>query len=352
MNISSNRKSRFFRILSIDGGGVRGIIPAAILVELEQLLQQKSGNSELKVSDFFDMIAGTSTGGILTVLLLAPGDNGSARYSAKDALEFYEGKIQTIFYRSYTQSISHAWGWTGPEYSPANLDNLLKSYSCDMRLSQLRRAALITSFDITHGKPHFFTNVPKVAEKRQRQQDDDYLLCDVARATSAAPTYFPPARISPIGSQETLSLVDGGVFANNPTLCAYAEARAISYAGFNMPSAADMFVLSLSCGTQKARVDPSVAANWGALKWASPLIDIMMTGQSQTTHYQLTQIFDAVHRPSNYVRLDTPLHGASDALDDASPANIAKLKADVKSFLADANAQQALQNAVDHLLQQ
>src|SRR5580765_3592371 len=95
------------RLLSVDGGGIRGVIPGTILAQLEKILQKRS-NSERRLGDYFDMIAGTSTGGILSCIYLMPGEDGKAKYSAQDAVELYIKNGHAIFYRNTAQKIASA----------------------------------------------------------------------------------------------------------------------------------------------------------------------------------------------------------------------------------------------------
>ena len=128
---------------------------------------------------------------------------------------------------------------------------------------------------------------------------------------------------------EILSLVDGGVFANNPTLCAYAEARK----HFTKPdsdknvTAKDMAILSLGTGTVKKRYNHYKAKNWGMAGWVKPLFDIMMSGVSETVDYQLKQIYDAVDAPGQYVRINPEIpHNVDQNMDSVSDKNLKALQ--------------------------
>jgi patatin-like phospholipase/acyl hydrolase len=212
-------------VLSIDGGGIRGIIPGTILAELEEILQRQS-NSDRKIGDYFDMIAGTSTGGILSCIYLIPDDNGKAKYSAKEALDLYIKNGHTIFDRTFRQKIESLGGIVHEKYSEDHLYELLQNYFGDVTLDKLIRPSLITSYEITDRRAVFFTSADARKDKIY-----NFYVRDVARATSAAPTYFPPAHIQSLNGQ-LFALIDGGVFANNPAMCAYAEARKLEFSKF------------------------------------------------------------------------------------------------------------------------
>lgn len=269
------------RILSIDGGGIRGILPGQILVALEERL--KSKNPSARIADYFDLIAGTSTGGILTCLYLFPEKGGAQpKFSASEAVELYLERGDDIFDVSLWQGLSSGGGLWDEKYSENELERALKEYFGDLQLSQLLKPCLITAYDIRRRKTHFFKQ-----HKAKDDQKHDFLVRDVARATSAVPTYFELPRVRSLSSPpKRYPLIDGGVFANNPALCAYAEARQIF-----KKTAKDIFILSLgtattewNCKNQDEREKSqkpyhyNEAKDWGKFGWIRPVLDIMTQG--------------------------------------------------------------------------
>ena len=310
------------RILSIDGGGIRGIIPGQILIELENKLKKTDQNPDAKIADYFDFIAGTSTGGILTCIYLCPENDSSKRprFSAKEAVDFYLERGDEIFDVSFWHKIQSGAGVIDEKYSADELEEALKDYLQELRLNQLIKPCLITAYDIKRRRAHFFT------QHNAKDKRHNFLMRDVTRATSAAPTYFEAARIKSL-SNITYPLIDGGVFANNPALCAYAEARKLEFdESRKKPTAKDMVILSLGTGKVEKPYYYKEAKDWGLIEWIKPLIDIMMSGVSETVDYQLEQIFDAVGKPKQYVRINPTLGDASPELDNASMANLNALK--------------------------
>ena len=166
-------------------------------------------------------------------------------------------------------------------------------------------------------KAHFFRQ-----HKAKGNPDKDFLVRDVAWATAAAPTYF---EVSYVESESKVGypLVDGGVFASNPALCAYAEVRTSLP---NNPTAKDMVILSLGTGSDEEGYSYQEAKDWGAIMWGKAFVDITISGVSETVTYQLEQIYDAVGRSNQFLRIDPDLAGASAELDDASPKNLQRLK--------------------------
>jgi uncharacterized protein len=328
------------RILSVDGGGIRGIIPGTILTSLEQILREKSGNSSLKIGDYFDLIAGTSTGGILTCLYLMPDESGRAKYSAQDAVDLYVKNGHTIFSRTLLQKITAGDGILHEKYSYHMLYDLLTSYFGDTPLSKLVKPCLITSYALTERKAVFFTSVDAAA-----YDISNFLVRDVARATSAAPTYFEPAHISSFDGK-SWALVDGGVFANNPALCAYVEAGKIDFSKVLNdpgkpvgPSAKDIIIVSLGTGSVMKQYHYKDFKNAGEIKWLEPILDILMSGNSETVSYQLKQMYQELdgENQSNYYRLEPGLLEACSEMDDTTPDNIQNLRQAGLAFAANNN---------------
>jgi len=306
-----------FRILSIDGGGMRGILPGQILVTLEEILQQLSGDPDARIADFFDLIAGTSTGGILACLYLTPGPNGQTpMYSAQQAVDLYLTHGGEVFATSVWHSLKAAGGWCDERYSDDGLNGLLERYSGALRLNDLLKPCLITAYDTVRRRAHFFKQ-----HAAQMHSDRDFPVWAVARATSAAPTFFEAAHVKALDGTR-FSLIDGGIFANNPALCAYAEARTMG----DKPTASRMAILSIGTGEKLSSYPFRRIKNWGKIEWAVPVLDMMMSGVSETVDYQLRQIYDAVGKPDQYLRIQPELGNASPDMDNASRRNVIALE--------------------------
>ncbi|MCA9944320.1 MAG: patatin-like phospholipase family protein [Anaerolineales bacterium] len=329
------------RILTIDGGGIRGLIPARVLVSLERKLQQRSGQPNARIADFFDLIAGTSTGGLITCLLLAPGNTEwEAEFSAQEIVDLYLDHGPKIFDAPLLKRISSLGGIRDERYDATGLENLIDERFGNLWLSQLIKPCLITAYDVATRKTVFFT------QHDARSTNKDFPIKVVARATSAAPTYF---EAMPDGNcQITNAYVDGGLFANNPTMCAYVEAfRKLE----GKPTAANMVILSLGTGQIKQEYPYQSVRNWGMVQWVRPLIDVMMAGVSETVDYQMQQLFTAHGRPDSYLRLQPTIdHDNKELaeLDNVSPENLERL-VNLGIRLADENESQ-LDAIVEKLL--
>ncbi|MBW4493334.1 MAG: patatin-like phospholipase family protein [Oscillatoria princeps RMCB-10] len=319
--------SKFTRILSIDGGGIRGIIPGQILVLLEEKLQKRTGNPEARIADFFDFIAGTSTGGILTCIYLCPDPQnpGRPRFTAQEAVEFYLQRGKRIFSRTLWQKIRSLGGIIDEKYSAEPLEKLLANYFLDLKLSQLLKPCLIPAYDIQKRRAYFFTQHDAVADDKS-----DFLVRDVARATSAAPTFFEVAKVTSL-TNNFYPFIDGGVFANNPALCAYAEVRTklkdkLSEAdpSSGNPAAKTAVLLSLGTGNIKERYEYEKAKDWGKIQWVRPVINITMTGVAETVDFQTKQVFYTLNKQEQYLRINPVIRNNSPmaVMDNTSDENL------------------------------
>ncbi|MBL8165435.1 MAG: patatin-like phospholipase family protein [Anaerolineae bacterium] len=294
--------SRTVRILAIDGGGIRGIIPAMVMAEIEQ-------RTNKRIHELFDLIAGTSTGGILALGITKPSEDGGAHYTAEDGVKLYEQEGGRIFDRSIWQRVRSAENLAEPKYPERGVEAVLNEYFGETRLKEALTEVLITSYEIERNIPWFFRS-----SRAKTNPSYDFPMRFVARATSAAPTYFPPCKIPVDGAAGYYALVDGAVFANNPSMCAYVEAQS------RFPDATDYLVVSLGTGEFNNPLYYEKAAHWGLIGWALPVINILMHGVNQTVDYQMRQLMPAVEGGGRrYYRFQTVLPESYTDMDDISP---------------------------------
>jgi uncharacterized protein len=291
------------RVLSIDGGGIRGLIPALVLAEVEK----RSGK---RVFELFDLIAGTSTGGILACALCAPDP-----LPAEQLVGLYEDEGPNIFERSIWQRIRSAEGLLDEKYDSAALDHALERFLSDKRLAESKPDLLVPAYNMGDPGPYFFKS------RKAREEGEDFRLSDVARATAAAPTYFQAAEL------KGQALVDGGVFAANPAMCAFAEVM-------RFQPTAEVFLLSLGTGQRTRKRSYEEIEGWGLVEWAKPILDVVFDGVSDAVDYQLRHALDE----GKYWRLQVELDMASDDLDDASESNLRQLRAQAERLIAERSA--------------
>jgi uncharacterized protein len=290
------------RILAIDGGGIRGLIPALVLTELER----RTGR---RVFELFDLMAGTSTGGILVCALCAP-DPMPASAVAK----LYEEEGPKIFHRSIFQRIRSAEGLIDEKYDDAALDRALERFLGDKRLAETRPDLIVPTYDMALPGPYFF----KTSDARATPDTSDFPLSVVARATSAAPTYFEPLEAG------ERALIDGGVFAVNPAMSGLAEVLNIEDV-----SPRDVVLLSLGTGEHTRKRSFDEIKDWGLASWARPILDVVFDGASDAVNYQLERVLTG----ERYWRLQTELTLANDDLDDASDDNLERLREQAEELI-------------------
>ncbi|MEO8687257.1 MAG: patatin-like phospholipase family protein [Solirubrobacteraceae bacterium] len=298
------------KVLSIDGGGIRGLIPALVLAEIER----RTGRP---TAELFDLIAGTSTGGILACGLTRPGPDGKPLHSADALAGLYRTEGPKIFDRSLRKRIASAEGLLDERYDDRALNAALETYLGDARLRDAVTDVLIPAYDFKDRFAFFFRSAQARADATY-----DFSMAEAARATAAAPTYFEPVQVTDAAGARTYSLIDGGVFAVNPAVCAYAEV---------VGAGADISVIAaLGTGSHTKAYEFEDVKGWGALEWAQPLLDMVFDGAADTVDFEATTL-----SRGRYRRLQAILRYSSDALDDAGEANLRRLEGDAERLIAE-----------------
>jgi predicted acylesterase/phospholipase RssA len=309
----------------VDGGGIRGLVPALVIAELERRLQDASGE-ERRVSDYFHLFAGTSTGGLIALSLTAPdpGSPGRPRVRGEQLATFYTEDGPKIFRRSLVQRLVTVDGWAAPKYTLAALKAAIENRLGPTRLESALRDLVVASYDMTAREPYFFKRW-RARESAERNQP----LIDAALATSAAPTYFPAHEVA------GRALVDGGVFAANPVIAAIAEALKRTGDEPANLTPDDLLVVSLGTGLYEQGFSTAQVSGWGKIGWIvprgddPPILSAMLGGASDGADHWAHMLLNhtpgddlpeptEIGRGPRYFRLQVPLH-ASIAMDDASP---------------------------------
>ncbi len=307
------------KVLSIDGGGIRGIVPAMVLAEIER----RTGKA---TSQLFDLVAGTSTGGILALGLTKPGQNGGPDYSAKKLIELYETEGDKIFSIPVWHHLHSAGGLAEEKYPAKGIEEVAHRYFDDVRLAEALTDVLVTAYEIEGRVPWFFKR--RHARDPKRRKGDNFLMREVARATSAAPTYFEPFLVEG-GPHGGRALIDGGVHSNNPAMCAYVEARKIH------PEENDFLVVSLGTGELTRSMPYEEVRGWGLALWAQPILSVVFDGVADTVDYQLRELLSTEEGEARrYYRFQTVLDIGKDDMDDASPTNVAALKVKAQEIIS------------------
>ena len=276
------------RVLAVDGGGIRGLIPALVLAEIEK----RTGRA---ISSLFDLVAGTSTGAIIGCALTRP-----TPMPADTLAAIYEEEGPQIFDASLLKEITSLGGVIDERYDARELVRSLQRHLGDSRLGEAITGILVTAYDL------------QTRQALVLRRDDDVSMVDAAHASSAAPTYFEPVRLG------ARTLIDGGVFAINPAMLAFAEAD----------GHIDVLV-SLGTGEHTRPLPFNQVKDWGQIEWARPILDVVFDGSADAIDSVLERLVD-----DRYIRLQTQLAEASDDLDDASPENLAALRREAEQLIA------------------
>ena len=307
------------RILSLDGGGIRGIVSCLWLSGTENALRA-AGKPGLLGS--FDLIAGSSTGALVAcgLALGFPPDKLADLYREQRHVIFpgIAGRLWSRMGRVLSD------GPSAPRYDGKGLEKVLKKVFGKTTLGQAKLPLLITSYDTVSRSPVMF--------KSFKPEHHDLPMWEVCRASSAAPTYFPAHPMTVEGRH--CALIDGGVVANNPTACAIAEALRKDA---QVDRTQDLVVLSVGTGERTRSIDLKSAREWGALEWAVPIIDVLFDGNTDSVDYIARQLVG-----DGYFRLQTELLIGLDDLDDVSATNIAALEALAASYLSMPQTRQQL----------
>jgi uncharacterized protein len=312
-------KDRKIRLLSLDGGGIKGVLSAQILVRIEKLLKEITNDETVRIGDYFDIISGTSTGGILVCAYLTPDNLKRPIYSAENVRDFYMENGDKIFHKSFKQKILSGFGILGAEYDSKGLEEVLEKYFSITELKDLIKPCLIPSLETEDSKCIFFKQ-----HHAKNNNKDNFYVKDLLRGTTSAPTYFKPAYIKSF-SGEKYSLIDGGLFANNPTLCAYTEVNDIFKTSKNL-TVRDVKILSLGTGENNKLYENKKIRRWGLIEWAKPSIDMMMNSSNKVTDYEMSKLYHSFNVPNQYLRINPSINSELSVLDDGSHKNMKNLK--------------------------
>jgi uncharacterized protein len=338
--VSSDRSSARFRILCVDGGGIRGLISVLAIAEIERRLSEKT-DEEARVVDYFHLFSGTSTGGLIALALTAPQGVG-----AEELASFYTKDGRKIFDRGLLHEAASLWGISGPRYELAPLRAAIEANLGKSRISQAKRDLLVTSYDMTKREPFFF--------KRWKALEPggfDPPIADAGLATSAAPTYFPSHGVEPSDGDER-ALVDGGVFAANPVIAAIAEALGRAEDEPAALSLDDLFVVSIGTGRFETGFTQKKVEGWGGFGWVAgggsepPILSTMLGGSSDGADYWAHMLLnheagkqspkpEHIGHGDRYFRLQVELEEAIE-MDDASEETLTKrLPAEAARLIAE-----------------
>lgn len=302
-----------YRILSCDGGGIRGLMTALWLSRLEKQLGGP-------LREYFDLISGTSTGSIL-------GCGIAMGMPAEEILQIYLDRgtevfppFRSRFWERLQRTLSD--GLSAPRYDGKGLEHVLRDAFGKTKFGELQvHPTLAISYDTFSRRPVVFKNT--------KTEHAELPVWEVVRSSAAAPVYFP-AHVLNLGRAES-PMIDGGVVANNPTACAIAEGvrHTRELYGPGKYDVSSFVVASFGTGQMTRRITAAQAREWGGLQWALPVLDVMFDGGSGAVDYIARQLLS----DDKYFRFQCPLDEAYDDLDNATGENLNALMATAEDYL-------------------
>lgn len=307
-----------YRVLSIDGGGIRGIIPAVWLQHLESRLGSP-------LAAHFDLVAGTSTGAILAAGI------ASGIPSAR-LVDLYEKQGAQIFpprgYDEPPTGLREMFSKLfGPKYLPEPLEAVLKEHFSilgePLKLGSVKSHCLITGYDVLMRRVRLF--------RSWREEDTEINIWEACKASCSAPTYFP-AHVMTLADVQT-PVIDGGVVANNPASLALAEAVVLNDQTDlgALEKCRQLLLLSLGTGNLTKPISVDAAQQMGGIDWAFPILDVVFDGSALANDH----ICRTLLKDDSYFRFQVTLRAATELMDDASEININELKCDAQRFIED-----------------
>ncbi|XP_057759465.1 patatin-like protein 2 [Arachis stenosperma] len=362
--LNSSRKlpppsvGKLLTVLSIDGGGIKGLIPAVVLHFLEGELKKLDGE-QARIADYFDVIAGTSTGGLIAAMLGAPDDNANnprPKYNTDDIKNFYKNDGPIIF---TPPEKPHDYTTPGPIYDGTALHDIVNEGLGSTRLVQAWTNLVIPTFDILRLRPVIFSKF--------KAQEDEFkylngLLSDISISTSAAPVYLPAHCFTSEDGNTEFNMIDGGAAAGSPVLVALSELGQEKMKHpelYPMMDRADdcsnILLLSLGCGVQPPAAAPGWIVDainqWNQIAWMAdidfstnpptlkrlPALEITGAATTDVVEYYAYSLFKAHHAERNYLRVQTDaLTPDMDKMDNADPDNLKNLE-DIAKKMIDEN---------------
>lgn len=346
-------------ILSIDGGGMRGILSGKALAYLEQALKTKSGNPDACIADYFDVAAGTGVGGIFTAMLFSSNggnDNTNSRpiFKAEDTWEFLAQQGKQFFRSTSSKAPNSSFfcgltrsrtdggsGSNSIRFSTNGLEKAMKERFSGLTLKDTLKPVLIPCYDLSSSAPFLFSRADAL-----ESDSFNFRLWEVCRATSAEPAVFEPVSMSSIDGQTRCFAIDGGLAMSNPTAAAITHVLHNKQEFPFVRGVEDVMVLSLGSGQLfEGGCNVDQVKGWKAKDWARPMARIAGDGAADLVDHAVSMAFGQ-SRSSNYVRIQANgpnlSAGAANVDHDSSPGNVKMLVGVAEEMMKQKNVESVL----------
>ncbi len=291
----STAPKRPIRILTLDSGGIHGIVSTYSLMYLEK----KSGKP---ITELFDLIVCVSTGAIQATMLTEPNANHQPRYSAAQVLNYYDHSIPTLLRSSWWWRISSAQGFLKPQLNSEEIYQTIQKQTQHLKLSDLMNHVIILTYDLKQARPLKLDNL-----QAQQNPAKNFMLADIIYSAITTPSKIAPRPINNLTQNKKYMLIDGAIINNDPATVALLMAA-------DLYPDNPKYMLSLGNGKSTPLLNFDKIENWGLLAWARPLADILFNTRNNTTQ----KILDILYRHhfsqlNHYLRIDPTLNYAVDS---------------------------------------
>lgn len=309
-DLSPKADQEYIRILAIDGGGVYGLLPAHVLKYVEEKAQKP-------ITELFDVVMGTSTGALLSVLLTVPGKENQPKYSARDVIDIYNEDGKWIFYSPWYHRILTLNGWIGPKYMTKERSRIFHKYLGNLYFDQLMNNVVIPAYGVNEREPLLFINW-----KEKSMEDINFAVSDLLMGAVSPPGFFPSVVFG--SRQDRFVLADGAIFVNNPALAATLIAMKV------YPNKKYILV---SLGTGETKIEPQKAdavIDWGDIQWGEEIVPVFMQSSMKFDNVLLEKAFPF---PVEVFRFNKEISGFKRAIDDIAPSNLDRLNKEGESIV-------------------
>lgn len=286
--------SKKTRVLSIDGGGTTGIVSGASLIHLEDQIQAKTGDSNARIVDFFDIIAGTGIGALLAVMLNADDGNGRPMFTARDAVKFVSDRRTELYKVKNVGVFRRRRMFSGKSMDKVLKEVLTRDDGKVLTLKDTCKPLLVPCFDLNSSAPFVFSRADA-----SQSASYDFELWKVCRATSADPSMLKPFPLTSVDGKTSCLGVDGGLVMNNPTAIAVTHALHNKRDFPSLSGVEDLVVISMGNGPLTTSPQRKLDRHGQCL--TSSVVDIVLDGVSDTVDQMLGNAFCWNH--TDYVRI-------------------------------------------------
>ncbi|KAL4575189.1 hypothetical protein LXL04_022031 [Taraxacum kok-saghyz] len=313
-------------VLSIDGGGMRGIVAGKALAHLEKALKMKSGNPDARIADYIDVAAGTGVGGVFTAMLFGSKNQSVPIFEAEETWRFLAEQGQRLYNQKSSSNGGSGGGLLkrifrggggdgGITNATASFEKVMKEAFVvngqSLTLKDTLKPVLIPCYDLSSSAPFLFSRADAL-----ETESFDFRLWEVCRATSAEPDLFHPVAMKSVDGKTQCIAVDGGLAMSNPTAAAITHVLHNKQEFPFVRGVEDLLVLSLGTGQLlEGNYDYHHVKGWKAKDWARPMARISGDSSADMVDHAVAMAFGQ-SRSSNYVRIQANgsnmgCHGAS-----------------------------------------